>query len=362
MNTPAYPQHSRFAAQALHETKPTETCPYCSGRQVIRKGIRNNKYGDVQLFYCQPCKRKFRPLVSKGKTFPLRVILDSLSLHNRLYTLESAAKAVTIKYGVPVSRQNVRNWIDSYRDYLPFLRLRPQVLRTCNPRKLLIETQLLHGQVYAFKYHRATMDLISEQGSGDHAAACAPLARFLESVPRECPHELFRQDRPRASSHKQKFNINQVVIAPRDNAAVKNARFVLQAVSNNKLRHETLQDFMLTNDSATVAVEVPITLDADDLAHFRTLGYEVPLTLARGEHITGHIDIVQVRYGLIHVLDYKPGAKKIKPIEQLTIYALALSRRTGIRLNHFKCAWFDDEHFFEFYPRTVVQKRKAAAT
>jgi len=147
------------------------------------------------------------------------------------------------------------------------------------------------------------------------------------------------------------------MIAPRQNAAVKNARFVLQAVAHNKLRHETLQDFMLANDSVTIAVEVPVILTAKDFAAFRDLGWHVPFTLARDEVITGHIDIVQIRYGMIHILDYKPGAKKIKPIEQLALYALALSRQTGIPLYHFKCAWFDDEHYFDFYPRAVVQKK-----
>jgi hypothetical protein len=148
------------------------------------------------------------------------------------------------------------------------------------------------------------------------------------------------------------------LVTPRENAAVKNARFVLQAVANNKLRHETLQDFMLVNDSVTVAVEVPIVLKAEDCTTFREMGWHVPMTLARGEIITGHIDIVQIRYGLVHILDYKPRAKKIKPIEQLTIYALALSRLTGIPLYHFKCAWFDDAHYFDFFPRAVVQKQK----
>lgn len=142
------------------------------------------------------------------------------------------------------------------------------------------------------------------------------------------------------------------------NAAVNSARFVLQAVANNKLRHETLQEFMLANDSVTVAVEVPVLLKPDDLAHFRDVGYHVPFTLARGQVIAGHIDIVQVRYGLIHILDFKPGAKSVKPIDQLTTYALALSRMTGIALHRFKCAWFDDEHYFDFFPRTVVEKRE----
>ena len=78
-------------------------------------------------------------------------------------------------------------------------------------------------------------------------------------------------------------------------------------------------------------------------------------TLARGEILTGHIDFVQIRYGLIHILDYKPDAKKVKPIEQLTLYALALSRLTGIDLYHFKCAWFDDRDYFNFYPRTIIR-------
>ena len=61
---------------------------------------------------------------------------------------------------------------------------------------------------------------------------------------------------------------------------------------------------------------------------------------------------------MTHILDYKPGTNKDKSIEQLMVYALALSRRTGLRLYHFKCAWFDDEHYYEFYPLHVVHKLK----
>lgn len=39
---------------------------------------------------------------------------------------------------------------------------------------------------------------------------------------------------------------------------------------------------------------------------------------------------------MIHILDYKPDARHDKPIEQLMVYALALSRRTGLRLLDFK--------------------------
>ena len=73
--------------------------------------------------------------------------------------------------------------------------------------------------------------------------------------------------------------------------------------------------------------------------------------------ITGHIDILQIRNGSAHILDYKPNAAHERPLEQLTLYALALSRLTGLRVYHFKCAWFDEKDYFEFYPLHVVYKK-----
>ena len=77
--------------------------------------------------------------------------------------------------------------------------------------------------------------------------------------------------------------------------------------------------------------------------------------------VTGHIDFLQIRNGAIHILDYKPGARHEKPVAQLMTYALALSERTGLDLFDFVCAWFDENGYFEFYPRQVVSGRRRAA-
>jgi hypothetical protein len=63
-------------------------------------------------------------------------------------------------------------------------------------------------------------------------------------------------------------------------------------------------------------------------------------------------------HGAIHILDYKPHAKSERPIAQLMVYALALSRRTDLRIFDFVCAWFDEHHYYEFYPLHVVHKRR----
>jgi hypothetical protein len=46
--------------------------------------------------------------------------------------------------------------------------------------------------------------------------------------------------------------------------------------------------------------------------------------------ITGHIDVVQARNGFIHLLDYKPKAREIDPVNQLVVHALVLASRARL--------------------------------
>src|SRR3546814_11023771 len=113
---------------------------------------------------------------------------------------------------------------------------------------------------------------------------------------------------------------------------------------------------MLLTDSATVAVEVPIFLTPDDIAALRAIpNFDVPIDGAAT--LTGHIDVLQIRNGKVHILDYKPGANKEKPIAQLMVYALAISRRTGRKPFDIICAWFAADNSSEVYPLNVVPKR-----
>jgi ATP-dependent exoDNAse (exonuclease V) beta subunit len=73
--------------------------------------------------------------------------------------------------------------------------------------------------------------------------------------------------------------------------------------------------------------------------------------------ITGHIDLLQVRNGAVHILDYKPDARTNKPIAQLAIYALALTRRVpGLKLFDIECAWFNED---EIFPRTLFVRHSS---
>ena len=54
----------------------------------------------------------------------------------------------------------------------------------------------------------------------------------------------------------------------------------------------------------------------------------------------------------MHILDYKPDARTNKPIAQLTIYALALTRLVpGLKLFDIKCAWFNETRILRILSR-----------
>jgi PD-(D/E)XK nuclease superfamily len=240
-------------------------------------------------------------------------------------------------------------------------------LRRFPANQTIRSIKLYHRQIYSYAYHRPKLDLLrtgrlDNKRAGDTHLAC--VADFLERIPSTCPHDLFRHDadpKSRASqAHPEFAAISRLTVNRKQNAATDAAALIIPAVGNNKLRHETLQHFMLANDSVTLAIEIPIWLREHDIAALEwQLGVEIaPRTSQTPRVITGHIDLLQVRNGAVHVLDYKPDASTNKPIAQLAIYALALTRLiSGLRLFDIKCAWFNEKEYCEFFPRTLFASR-----
>jgi len=331
-------------------------CLYCAGKRVTKKGRRRKKFETIQLWHCNDCDQVFTPSALKGKTYPIPVILEGLNYYNTGYSLEASTKRLKERYGISVTPTTLSRWLKEYKELLTYTRLREPARALFPPQRIIQSTRLHHQQVYYYRVHRAKLKVLLEnqyQRDNEHENF-APLGTFLLSVAVACPHRLFRNE-GRASQLKARFDIEGVSIREKQNFATQITQLVLQGVSQNKRRHDSVQKFMLLNDSVTIATEVPVYLLPKDIQHLKSLGFKVPFNDSLT--LTGHIDALQVRNGAIHILDYKPNAKYEKPIEQLTLYALALSRRTGLRLYDFKCAWFDENHYFEFYPLHVVLKK-----
>ena len=111
-----------------------------------------------------------------------------------------------------------------------------------------------------------------------------------------------------------------------------------------KTNHLKVQSFMLENDDKTVAVEIPLWVEKDELKNFQGI-------FNSNEPLTGHIDILRVENENIWVWDYKPNAFEEKyAATQVFLYALMLSKRTNIPLSRFRCGYFDETYAFIFKP------------
>ena len=113
----------------------------------------------------------------------------------------------------------------------------------------------------------------------------------------------------------------------------------LSLALTNHQRHQVVEDYLLSCDRNTIAVEVPVYF------HHAALG-----------SVTGHIDILQINFGKVHILDFKPHAKKENPAKvmtQLTLYAMALTYRAKLKLADIVCAYFDEERMYQFRPRWI---------
>ena len=354
-------------ARVPHTAKRPERCPLCGGSNFSRKGTRRKKLEIVQIWRCFACKRTFTPgpAALRNRTYPLRMVLAALTDYDTGFTLEQTAARLKKKTRRTVSPSTVASWLEQYRRHCSYHRLRAKGLARFPANQTIRTIKLYHRQIYSFAYHRPKLDFLragtlDDKRKGDKRFA--PLADFLEHVPTDCPHELFSGEgeaKARASQAVPTFaDTAHAIVNIRENAATETAALIIPAVGNNKLRHETLQRFMLANDSVTLAVEIPIWLREADIAAIEARwGISLAAKFPHGERtITGHIDFLQVRSGAVHLLDYKPDATTNKPFAQLTIYALALSHLTGIPLFDFKCAWFNEHQYCEFFPRTILAR------
>jgi transposase-like protein len=356
------------------QAKPN-CCPACDGRRISKNGVRKNSRRQIQIYWCKDCARHFSFLAGlKGVKYPPRVIARALCLYNLGRSQEETARRIAAEHRLAVPRRTISEWISGYRSITTFQRLRSAAARQFG-NNMVRERALEHRQVYQYKLHHAKLALTADAIPRDVAEK---MKNYLFSIFDGFPDALFRDDDvPALDEHRgttkkhpepsavvrsstSDFEILPLSRMAKQNLANDLAAMGLLLARKNRDRHASIQDFMLANDSCTVACEVPVYLTAEEIGYYKSKGFFLALPDI-SKPITGHIDIVQVRNGLIHLLDYKPDARKIDPANQLVIYALAFASRARLPLKAFKCAWFDERDFFEFWPLHAVRAKPARA-
>ena len=146
-------------ARVPHTEKRPERCPYCGSTDLSRKGTRRKKIEIVQLWRCASCKRIFTPTPAelRNKTYPLRIVLDAITLYDLGYSLDETAEKVRTSGGHRVARSTIGAWLSAHRSLMTYARLRARGRQLYPSRETIRAIKLYHRQVYRYAYHRTKL-------------------------------------------------------------------------------------------------------------------------------------------------------------------------------------------------------------
>jgi len=308
----------------FHEERPA--CPKCSSSEnIIKSGTRKIRNETAQLYFCKNCQKRFTDRRLQHTSYPPKIILAALTYFNQGNTLDMTQRTMRRRYKTKIPISTLNNWIRTYGEEFPFTRLRKKY--DLDPNQTIKTRKLFHPQPYLFRVHTLKLNIKGKQ--------FPELKRYINDMLSNPMDHLFQSKKVlRISELANTLNIPKPVIRTvKDSPASRMTDLALELAKTKSERHNKIEDFFLVNDSATVAMEVPVYLTEKES------GFKKP--------IAGHIDLIQVRGNRIHILDYKP--EKGGNVEnQLALYAKCLKKRTG--LSNLTCAYFDENAYFQFPP------------
>ncbi len=318
---------------------PASTCPRC-GTRGIKAGTRNTRQGRIQKFYCRTCRRHFCASPIPRRQYSPTTILGALTAYNLGRTLEETSAHVARQARGRVPSSTIHAWIGQFASVCTFTRLRKRF--SLSPDETLHAKTFDHQQEYKFALHRLKTNLLCKR-------RFPQIRRYLWHISEHCPNDLFQKSDGARCSDGNLPHLALRLVRKETNAQAL-AKLGLLLAKRSKDRHPAIQHFMLANDSATIAVEVPIYLHPHEAPDLELSGV-----------LTGYVDIVQIRGNRIWILDYKPDARLEKRAKyQVYLYARALSTRTGIPLTRFALAYFDDKDHFEVTVENQGHRQVAA--
>ena len=94
-------------------------CPHCKKSDSVKAGLRKNKSGFVQKFFCKPCKKYFikRNGFENMKTKP-EIIVDALDLRAKGLSFGKIKDFIWQKYKVKVGRSNILYWQNKFGEMI----------------------------------------------------------------------------------------------------------------------------------------------------------------------------------------------------------------------------------------------------
>lgn len=136
-----FSQALRKAVRKIELVVNPSICQYCNSHNLARDGVRHNKYGDLQIYYCKDCKHYFTLNLGFEKMHATpQAITGAMQLYFSGESLRRVQDFLLLQ-GVKVSHVTVLNWI---RKYIALMekyvdKIAPQVSQTWRTDELYLK-------------------------------------------------------------------------------------------------------------------------------------------------------------------------------------------------------------------------------
>src|SRR3989338_3327653 len=138
-------------------------CAYCHSISVRKHGIQKNKLQTIQRYICNSCKKAFTLQNGKNKTYPISIILNSVSYYNIGHSQSEIQNIISKKFKFKPSQKSISNWLNEYKTICAFSRLREEATSLYKPEDLIHTQTLSHIQPYTFKCHNAKLEILTKE-------------------------------------------------------------------------------------------------------------------------------------------------------------------------------------------------------
>src|SRR3989442_10684919 len=130
--------------------KPTPRCPKCNSAYVVKKGKRRNRLQTIPLLQCNECQHRFTGNPGRNKSYPLRHILEALSLYNLGHSISETQRILRGKMHIDIPEGTIRSWLAAHKSFTTYAPLPAVGQRLFRPPNVLRSLALIHQQAYQF--------------------------------------------------------------------------------------------------------------------------------------------------------------------------------------------------------------------
>lgn len=179
-------------ARVIEPITDIHACLFCKSEQIIKWGLRHNKYGDIQRFSCNSCGKSFTVNLGfeRMKHNP-QAITTAMQLYFSGESLRNTARSLRL-IGAQVSHQTIYRWIAKYTELMQKYveKITPQVSDTWATDELFLKVKGNMKYLYAMMDEQTRFWIAQEVGDTKYTADVRPLFQLAKQIAGKAPRTL----------------------------------------------------------------------------------------------------------------------------------------------------------------------------